>query len=418
MVKHNKKTNGPIKDVSKKEREAEEESSKYAATVIKDTIVCSRYQAASLVNKELLSLYYTVGRYISLNSRNKNWGEGAIKKISDDLQRELPGLRGFSEVSIKRMRLFFEAWHPAFTNRPSPMDELESEKKERSEEGEADTAILRIPSQDETILELELLSDEIYGCTQPVFSIDDFFRVSFTHHSEILAKEKTLEGRLFYIDRCASEFWSVDTLKSNLRSEMYSRTGKLPNNFSKTLPPGDMANRALKAFKQEYLLDYINIEDGDDPDERLIEGEIVANIKRFILSIGDKFCFIGNQYRVTVDEKEFFIDLLFFNRELHCLVAIELKRGEFKPSYLGQLNFYLSALDEYVRLPEEAGSVGIILCKEASRNIVELAVRDYTKPMGVATYRTRNEIPEKLRKALPDLEDLKKLLDGGGAEED
>jgi hypothetical protein len=121
---------------------------------------------------------------------------------------------------------------------------------------------------------------------------------------------------------------------------------------------------------------------------------------------------------MIVDEKEFFIDLLFFNRELRCLVAVELKRGEFKPSYLGQLNFYLSVLDEHVRLPDEAGSIGIILCKEASRNIVEFAVRDYTKPMGVATYKMQNEMPEKLRKALPDLEDMKKLLGGTDAEED
>jgi len=138
------------------------------------------------------------------------------------------------------------------------------------------------------------------------------------------------------------------------------------------------------------------------------------------LSFGNKFCFIGNQYRVVVDEKEFFIDLLFFNRELRCLVAVELKRGEFKPAHLGQLNFYLSALDEYVRQPDESPSIGIILCKEASRNIVEFAVRDYTKPMGVATYRTRNEMPAQWQKALPDVDEMKKLLeiDGGGEQQD
>jgi len=143
----------------------------------------------------------------------------------------------------------------------------------------------------------------------------------------------------------------------------------------------------------------------------------VSNIKQFILSFGNKFCFIGNQYRVVVDEKEYFIDLLFFNRELHCLVAVELKRGEFKPSQLGQLFFYLSALDEYVRQPDEAPSIGIILCKEASRNTVEFAVRDYTKPMGVATYRTRNEMPTEWQKALPDANDMIKLLDSSADEQ-
>ncbi|MCL2318013.1 MAG: PDDEXK nuclease domain-containing protein [Methanomassiliicoccaceae archaeon] len=391
--------------------DAEKESSMRVAAVIKDTILCSRYQAASLVNKELLSLYYTVGRYISQNSRDRSWGEGAIKQISDNLQRELPGLRGFSVASIKRMRSFYEAWQPVFSNRPSPMGELETIKKTRISDEKNNPEILLVGSKDETILDLNLLSEEIVCCTLQGFSSEEFYRVSFTHHSEILAKEKSLDGRLYYIGRCANDFWSVDTLKSNLRGDLFSSRGSLPSNFSKTLPPGELANRALKTFKQEYMFDYLNIDDEDDPDERMIEGEIVANIKKFILSFGDKFCFIGNQYRLTVDGKEFFIDLLFFNRELHCLVAIELKRGEFKPSYLGQLNFYLSVLDDYVRMPDEAGSVGIILCKEANRTIVELAVRDYTKPMGVASYRTRNEMPDKLQKALPDLEEIKRLLD-------
>ena len=140
----------------------------------------------------------------------------------------------------------------------------------------------------------------------------------------------------------------MEALKSNLRSDMYTKSGAMPNNFLQTLPKLEQARRAIRSFKDEYLLDFINIEDENDPDERLIERGIISNIKQFILSFGNKFCFIGNQYRVIVDEKEFFIDLLFFNRELRCLVAVELKRGEFKPAHLGQLNFYLSALDEVV----------------------------------------------------------------------
>jgi hypothetical protein len=178
-----------------------------------------------------------------------------------------------------------------------------------------------------------------------------------------------------------------------------------------TLSEPAQAERAIRAFKDEYILDFINIEDEIDPDERLLEHSIINNIKQFILTFGNKFCFIGNQYRVVVYEKEYFIDLLFFNRELHCLVAVELKRGEFQPTYLGQLNFYLSALDEYVKQSDEAPSIGILLCKEANRNIVEFAVRDYTKPMGVATYRTRNEMPETWQNALPDFDDMKKLLE-------
>ncbi|MGI6232081.1 MAG: PDDEXK nuclease domain-containing protein [Prevotella sp.] len=159
-----------------------------------------------------------------------------------------------------------------------------------------------------------------------------------------------------------------------------------------------------------YLLDFINIEDPEEVDEREIEQSIVQNIKNFIMAFGKDFAFMGNQYRLTVDDHDYYIDLLFFSRRLKSLVAFELKRGEFKPEYTGKLNFYLSALDEYVKLPEENPSIGIILCKSKSDKIVELSFRDTTKPMGVATYRTSRELPKELREALPDLEELKKLM--------
>ena len=378
---------------------------------IKDAIIRSRYQAAKLVNKELLGLYYAVGRYVSNNSRNDSWGKNAIRQISDDLQKELPGLRGFSESSIKRMREFYEQWFSVFSNRPLSMGDLPLAQNIVNKNNKNDPALTILTSDNGVAVDLSLLTSHINSFVTPGFSADEFFRVGFTHHSEILAKEKSLEGRLFYISRCAAEFWSVEALKSNLRGEIYTKSGMMPNNFLQTLPELEQARRAIRAFKDEYFLDYINIEDENDPDERLIERGIIANIKQFILSFGNKFCFIGNQYRIIVEDQEFFIDLLFFNRELRCLVAVELKRGEFKPAHLGQLNFYLSALDEYVRQPDEFPSIGIILCKEANRNIVEFAVRDYTKPMGVAMYRTRNEMPEQWQKALPDFDDIKKLLD-------
>ena len=281
-------------------------------------------------------------------------------------------------------------------NRPLPMDEMQIFTKSGNH------------------IDLGLLSRHIIGFSSDGFSPDAFFSVGFTHHSEILAKEKSHDGRLFYIARCAAEFWTVDTLKSYLRGDLYANSGTMPSNFLQTLPEPEQARRAIRAFKDEYFLDYINIEDEIDPedrDERVFVNALVSDIKKFILSFGNYFSFVGSQYRVIVDEEEFFIDILFFNRELRCLVAVELKRGEFKPAYLGQLNFYLSALDEYIRLPDEAPSIGILLCKEARRNIVEFAVRDYTKPMGVATYRTRSEMPKEWQKALPDADDMIKLLD-------
>jgi predicted nuclease of restriction endonuclease-like (RecB) superfamily len=276
---------------------------------------------------------------------------------------------------------------------------------------------IQIVSNFENFIDLCLLTEQLGSFHSPRFVSDEFLRVGFTHHSEILAKEKSIDGRLFYLTQCAAVFWTVEALKSNLRGDLYSRTGAMPSNFLRTLPEPEQARRAIRSFKDEYLLDFINIEDENDPDERLIKHGIIANIKQFILSFGgSKFCFMGHEFRVVVESKEIFIDLLFFNRALRCLVAIELKRGEFKAAHLGQLNLYLSALDEYVKQDDEAPSIGILLCKEADRSFVEFAVRDYTKPMGVATYRTRNEMPEPLQKALPDFDDIKQLLDNSDEE--
>ncbi len=184
----------------------------------------------------------------------------------------------------------------------------------------------------------------------------------------------------------------------------------MPNNFATTLPKSHK-EKALQAFKDEYLLDFINIEDPDEEDERVIENEIVLNIKKFIMSIGGDFAFMGNEYRLIVEEQEFFIDLLFYNRKLQCLVAFELKKGKFKPEYLGKMNFYLSALDDTLKQEHENPSVGIILCKEKNNKIVEYSFRDFNKAMGVATYKTSTELPEQFKEALPDSETLKKLLD-------
>ena len=240
------------------------------------------------------------------------------------------------------------------------------------------------------------------------------FSIGFSHHIEIISKAKTLEARLFYIHECAIRYWSKYTLRDYLKADLYSHRGTLPNNFAQTLPDTKQALKAVCSFKDEYLLDFINVEELDeqeeDLDEKIVEKSIVANVKKFIMTFGQDFSFIGNQYRVEVAGEEMFIDLLFFNRELNSLVAVELKSGKFRSSYLGQLNTYLSALDSYVRKPHENPSIGIILCREMNQTFVEFAVRDYNKPMGVATYRTSKDMPERLRNALPDIEELRKLL--------
>lgn len=371
-----------------------------AVKAIKQAILQSRYKAAVLANGEMLSLYFGVGKYVSQNSRNGFWGTNAIETISNQLQNELPGLRGFSVTNIRLMRLFYESWNDYFVNHQLATDDLKSDNLNH-----------QLATDDLPISTNELLTfrQSSIGDLKDDF-IADFLKVGFTNHSEILSKTKTFEERIFYIRHCANEFWSVETLKYHLRSHYFEKQGCLPNNFKTTIQPQDLRANALMSFKDEYLLDYINIEDPDVADEKVIENEIVRNIKKFIMTLGSDFCFIGNQYRLIVDNDEYFVDLLFFNRQLQCLVAIELKRGKFKAEYLGQLNLYLSLLDEYVRRPYENKSIGILLCTEQKKKTVHFALRDFNKPMGVATYKTAEELPEEYRQLFEKLQGIKKLL--------
>ena len=378
-----------------------------AISLIKNAILQSRYLAAKVVNREQLSLYYGIGRYISENSRNGFWGTNAIDLISTQLQQELPGLRGFSTTNLKNMRLFYEAWQSLFPNRQLSTDDLQTIDNEYV----INKRIIRQMASDEIQSNLLTTNRQLATDDLQYFNLNYFLSIGFTHHITIVNTAKEIEERLFYIERCASEFWSVEKLKYNLKSNLYAKQGTLVNNFQTTISDKDLQRKALLSFKNEYLLDYINIESPDDePDERVLESSIVTNIRKFIMSLGKDFSFIGNQYRIIVEEQEYFIDLLFFNRQLQSLVAIELKRGNFKPEYLGKMNFYLSALDDLVRLPHENRSIGIILCKTQKQNIVEYAFRDMTKPMGVATYKTDSELPDKYKNILPNAEQLKQLL--------
>ena len=362
-----------------------------AVQTIKVAILQSQYQAVKLVNREQLALYYGIGRYISQNSRNGYWGTGAVAFISNKLQMELPGLRGFSERNLKNMRTFYEEWQMLDVNSAVSTTEIH--------DNDCDTVEIRQ-------LQLPNFKD---------FPTEEFFKIGFTHHTAILSQVKTFEERNFYIKLCANEFLKVDTVKKLMKEDVYHNQGILPNNFLEKLPPAEFARRAILAFKDEYMLDFINVEelgarDIEDIDEKIVENKIVQNIKNFIMTFGRDFTFVGNQFRVEALGHIHIIDLLFFNRELSSLVAIELKTGPFKTAYLGQLNMYLRVLDDFVRKPNENPSIGIVLCKSADKAYVEYAVRDYDKPMGVATYKTASDMPERLRKALPDVEELKKLL--------
>jgi len=383
-----------------------------AVKQIKTAILKSRYEAAALANKELLKLYFGIGQYVSFHSRNKNWGKGAIDSISSLLQQELHGLRGFSATNIRNMRIFYEEWEcmqPFLIDKKEPLFQFSEEELDRqllSAELKNQNRQLATGDLNDSFLIQQLPTAELENEW-----IELFLKVPFTQHRLIIRGAEVTEERVFYIQKVATEFWSFETLKHHLKSDLYQRQGKLAHNFQSTLSENAFRQKALMAFKDEMLLDFINIEDADEePNERVLENAIVQNIKKFIMALGTEFSFIGNQHRLLIEDEEYFIDLLFFNRKIQSLVAIELKKGKFKAEYVGKMNLYLSALDEMVKQPHENPSIGIILCKEKNNKIVEFAFRDTSKPMGVVTYKTYNDLPEAYKNILPDTETLKSLL--------
>lgn len=365
-----------------------------AVQLIKTAILTNQLEAAKAVNRQMLALYYGVGKYVSDNTRNGCWGTGAIETISEQLRRELPGLRGFSPTSIKKMRIFYEQWCD-FINRPPMADDLQSAENQESLPYNALLSVNRPP----------LAGDLDWY---------DFFSLSFSHHDEILSKTKTLEERAFYIHQAATLHWDKYTLRDNLKADLYHHQSQMPSNFAKTMPTTRHALKAISMFKDDYLLDFINIEeidewDSQDIDERVIENSIVNNVKNFILTFGKDFTFMGNQVHIDKFGHNHWVDLLFFNRELQSLVVFELKKGAFKPAYLGQLSAYIRMLNDDERKPHENPTIGIVLCRDADKTYVEYLLQDYTQPMGVATYKV---MPEKLKRILPPEEDFKKILDG------
>lgn len=361
---------------------------------IKGAILQSQQRALGAVNQEQLALYYSVGRFISANTRNKNWGKGFIDRISSQLRKELPGLRGFSAPSLRKMRTFYEEWHALSDDSFVITNKLNDHKTNSFvATNELPTVHFRI-DQD--------------------FPISAFMSIGFTHHYAIISKVQDIGQRLFYIQLAADTKASVEELERMINEDLYHHRGNLPNNFIKAIPSQLQAYRAISMFKDDYLLDFINVEElfvrDKDRDERVIEQSIIHNVKDFIMTFGKDFTFVGNQYHLEKFGVEEFPDLLFYNRELTALVCVELKDGPFKTSYLGQLAGYLRILDDEVRKPHENPSIGILLCKSANKKFVEYVIQDYDKPMGVATYRTTADMDERLKRLLPPVEELEKLL--------
>lgn len=381
---------------------------KNAVLSIKAAILKSQARSAQMINHEQLSLYYGIGRFVSEHSRNGFWGTGAIDSISKQLRAELPGLKGFSAENIKLMRRFFEAWKDLERNSADTTTEIAENSGLQPPTNSVDTTteLQLIESEAKSIRQLQLTHDE-------TFPVTAFLNISFSHHVAILRYAEQYEERKYYIQLAYQQRLKVDDLEEIIKAKTYDHRQALPNNFFKAIPDKALAIRTLQMFKDSYLLDYINVEDIDvsdpiDVDEKVIESKIVMNIKNFIMTFGKSFTYKGHQVHYDKLGHDHWIDLLFFNRELQSLVVVELKKGQFKPSYLGQLAAYLRVLDDEEKLPGENPSVGIILCKKADKAYVEYVLQDYLKPMGVATYQ---QMQNRLRELLPPEEDMKRLIE-------
>ena len=322
---------------------------------VKERVRSAQYEALKVVNKEMIALYWDIGKLIAERQNREGWGKSVVERLANDLQNEFPGVGGFSTSNLWRMKGFCEA----YTDFPK----------------------------------LAPLVREI----------------GWSHNIVIMERSKDPLEREFYIRMTRKFGWSKSVLIHQIENQSYEKTLLGQTNFDKALTPGQRAQAKL-AVKDEYTFDFLEM--GEEHSERELERALILRIEDFLRAMGGLFAFVGSQFRLTVDDKEYFIDLLLYHRRLRCLIAIELKIGEFQPEFVGKMQFYLTALDRQVREEGEKPAIGIILCKEKNRTVVEYALYDTRKPIGVGTYHMVKHLPKKLKGQLPSPDEIAKLLGG------
>ena len=314
----------------------------------------AQYEALKAVNKEMIALYWEVGKRITEQQTALGWGKSVVENLSRDIQKEFPGIQGFGVRNMWDMARFYA----------------------------------------------EYQSNEIL---QPLVA-----EISWSKHIVILTKCKETRQRQFYILATKKYGWTKDVLINKIEAKTYENYLLGQSNFDITLPDS-IKNQAILALKDEYTFDLVGL--AEEHSEYELEQAIIKNIRAFLMEFGTDFSFIGNQYRLEVDGKEYFIDLLLYNRRLQAMIAIELKIGEFQPEYKGKMEFYLNILNDTVKLPHENPAIGIIICKSNSRMIVEYALKSSNMPIGVATYSLSSELPEAYKKLLPTSEEIAKKIE-------
>ncbi|MDC6210551.1 DUF1016 domain-containing protein [Ralstonia solanacearum] len=321
---------------------------------VKARIQAAQYAALRAVNKTLVRLYWDIGQLIVERQHSEGWGKGVVEQLSNDLRATFPGVGGFSVQNLWYMRQFYQEYSAA--------------------------------------PKLQPLVGEI----------------GWAHNLLIMSRCKDAHEREFYLRMTRKFGWSKNVLAHQIDNQSYEKSLLGQTNFDKALTPALRAQAKL-AVKDEYAFDFLEL--GDKHSERELERALMTRIEDFLRAMGGMFAFLGSQYRLEVEGDEYFIDLLLFHRRLRSLVAIELKIGKFEPEFVGKMQFYLAALDAQVRQDDENPSIGIILCKEKKRTIVEYALRDARKPIGVATYAITKSLPKALQGQLPSPEAISRLLE-------
>jgi len=320
---------------------------------VKRRIKDAQYEALRSVNTELIALYWDIGKMIVERQQGESWGKSVVESLAADLQSEFPGIKGFSTSSLWRMKVFYESYRE--NTKLAPMVR----------------------------------------------------EIGWTHNIIIFEGCKDVLQREFYLRMTRKFGWTKNVLTHKIDFKTYENTLLSQTNFDQTISENDREHAKL-AVKDEYIFDFLEL--GDEHRERELERSLILKVEEFLREMGAVFSFVGSQHRLEIDGREFFIDLLLFHRRLRCLVAVELKVGEFQPEYVGKMQFYLSALDDLVRLPEEGPSIGLILCRSKTRTIVEYALRESNKPIGIAQYRFSSELPMELQGELPEPARIAELL--------
>ncbi len=359
---------------------------------LKARVRSAQAKAATVVNRELISLYWDIGKAIAEVQKGKGYGERVVERLGRDLSREFPEMKGLSVQNLWRMRAFYLAYTDEVKKLAQAVRESPHTKLAQ--------AVRELP---QTVV--TQLKQELNGRDLPLPLKD----IPWGHNIVLLQKLKEPSIRLWYAHQASQQGWSRAVLMHHIETKLHIREGKAITNFRQTLPPSQ-SDLAQQTIKDPYIFDFLTI--SADAQERDLEQGLLDHIGRFLLELGVGFAFVGRQYHLEVDGQDYYLDLLFYHLRLRCFVVIDLKMEPFKPEFAGKMNFYLSAVDDQMRQNEDNPTIGLLLCKERHKLTVEYALRDMRKPIGVAEWQTKlvESLPKKLKGKLPTIEQIEQEL--------